>query len=190
MTQSELLALSCTGVSGDTEKAQCNMAYLLIAQGKTIQGEMAFRLAMVWAHPHEAYLPSLDEVVRKLTLLIDIGDNWVYTFVQLNEGTLHVPLSSKGDISAMINGALSRTTCGHLHQLQVQKLLQCRSHVVWPEGLKLPVWDTNTLSRPVHESLPLQVDLPWVMLGDKMSHPRSPQSLDTAFLPMFSCRVS
>ena len=93
------------------------------------QWEMAFGLAMMWAHPHQAHLPSLDEVVRKLTLLIDIGDNWVYTFVQLNEGTLHVPLSSKGHISAMIDGVPSRGTCGHLHKLQVWKLLQCGSHM-------------------------------------------------------------
>ena len=33
---------------------------------------------------------------------------------------------------------------------------------------QLPVWDMNTLSRPVCESLQLQVDLPWAMLSDKL----------------------
>ena len=180
MTRSELSALSHMGAWGDTQKPQCNMAYLLIAPGKTIKGEMAFGLTVVWAHPHQACLPSLDEVVRKFTLLIDIGDNWAYAFVWLNKGTLHVPLSSEGHISAMINGALSRSTCGHLCQLQVQWLLQCRSHVVCPEGLngglepvklsvpQTHVWDMNTLGRPIHESLQLQVDLLWAMPSDKM----------------------
>ena len=81
VTQSELLALFHAGVWEDTEKPQCNMAYLLIALGKTIEGEMAFRLTMVWVHPHQACLPSLDEMARKLALLVNIGDNWAYAFV-------------------------------------------------------------------------------------------------------------
>ena len=93
VTWSELIALSHTGAWRDTEKPQCSITYLLIALSKTIEGEMAFRLATVWAHPHQADLSFLDEAVRKLTLPIDIGDNWAYAFVQLNEGALHVPLS-------------------------------------------------------------------------------------------------
>ena len=58
MTQSELLALSHTGVWGDTEKPQRDMAYLLIAPDKTIEGEMVFRLATVWAHLHQAHLST------------------------------------------------------------------------------------------------------------------------------------
>ena len=54
---------------------------------------MAFGLVMVWMHPHQACLSSLDEAVRKLTLLIDLGDNWAYTFVQLNKNTQYIPLS-------------------------------------------------------------------------------------------------
>ena len=96
---------------------------------------MAFGLTVVWAHPHQAHLPSLDEVARKLSLLINIGNNWVYAFVWLNKGALHVPLSSEGHINAMIDGVPSRSTCGHLHQLQVQRLLQCRSYMMCPEGL-------------------------------------------------------
>ena len=77
VTWSELSALSHAGAWGDTEKPQHDMAYLLIVPGKTIEGEMAFGLTMMWAHPHQACLPSLDEVARKLALLIDIGTNWV-----------------------------------------------------------------------------------------------------------------
>ena len=136
-----------------------------------------FGLAIVWANPHQAHLSSLDEAVRKLALLIDIGDNWGYTLVQLNEGTLHIPLSNEGHISAMIDEVPSRNACRHLHQLRVYMLPQCRGHVVCPKSLnsglepvlllvpQQPVWDMNTLSGPAHESLLLQVDLPrqcWV----------------------------
>ena len=135
VTQYELLVLSHAGAWGDFERPKHDMAFLLIVLGKTVEGEMAFRLAMVWAHPYQACLSSLDEVARKLALLIDIGDNWVYTFVQLNEGTIHVPLSIEGHITTMIDGVPSRSTCGCLCQLEVCKLLQLGYQVVCPEGL-------------------------------------------------------
>ena len=112
-----------------------DMAYLLIVPGKTIEGEMTFKLTMVWVHPHQTNLHSLDKAWMKLTLLINIGDNWAYTFMQLKKGTLHVPLSSEGHISTMIDGVLSRSAYRHPYQLQVQRLLQCGSHVLCPEGL-------------------------------------------------------
>ena len=179
VTQSELLALSHVGAWGNSERPKCDMAFPLIVLGKTIKGEMAFGLATVWPHPHQAHLSSLDEAVRKLTLLIDIGNNWVYGFVQLNKDALHVPLSNQAHISAMIDGVLSRSACWHLCQLEVHKLLQCRDQVVYPKGLnrglepvllslpKLPIWDMATLGEPVCKPSLLQVDLFWVLLGDQ-----------------------
>ena len=57
VTWSELLVLSHAGAWGDAEKTQCDMAYLLIVPGKTIKGEMAFGLTMVWVHPHQHAFP-------------------------------------------------------------------------------------------------------------------------------------
>ena len=135
VTQSELSASPMQGHGGILRDPNVTWV-LLIVLGRTFEGEMAFGLAMVWAHSHQACLSSLCEVARKLTLLIDIGDNWAYAFVWLNEGTLHVPLSNEGHISTMVDGVLSRSTCGHLHQLEVHKLLQSRDQVVCPKGLK------------------------------------------------------
>ena len=120
---------------GGTEKFQGNMAFLLIAPEKTIKGEMAFRLAMVWVHLYQSHLSSLDEVAKKLALLINLGDNWAYTFVWLNGDAQHVPLSKEGHLSAMIDGMPSKSVCRHLHQLEVCKLLQYGDQVVYPEGL-------------------------------------------------------
>ena len=75
VTWPELSVLSCAGAWGDTKKSWGNMAFLLIATKKTIKGERAFGLAMVWAHPYQAHLSSLDEVAKNLTLLISLGDN-------------------------------------------------------------------------------------------------------------------
>ena len=134
---------------------------------------------------------SLDEVVRKLTLLIDIGNNWVYAFVWLNEGTLHIPLSNEGHIGTMIDQVLCRSTCGHLYQLEVHKLLQCGDQVVNPKGLngdlepiwitllELPVWDMGTLGKPVHEPLLLQVDLSSIRLRGQMPIMPAPHRAST-----------
>ena len=90
--QLELLALSHAEAWGNIKKPQGDMAFLLIVPRKNIKGEMAFRLAMVWAHPLQAQLSSLDEAVKKLTLLINLGDNLAHAFVRLNKDTQHVPL--------------------------------------------------------------------------------------------------
>ena len=179
------------------------MAYISIVPGKIIKGDMAFMLAMVWAHPHQAPLSSLDVMARKLPLLINIGDIWAYTFMQLNEGILHVPLSNKGRMSTMIDGVTSRKTCGHLCQLEVCKLLQCGDQVVCPKGLnrgleplllsfpKPPVLNMDALSRPVHKPSLLQVDLPSVRLRDQTPiTPCSLWSLNTTFLSTFCHEVS
>ena len=90
------------------------MVFLLIAPGKTIKGEMMFGLAAVWAHRYQAQLSSLDEVMKKLTLFIDLGNYWAYSFVQLNKDAQHVPLSNESHLSAMVNGVPCRSMCGHL----------------------------------------------------------------------------
>ena len=125
VTQPELSALSHSGAWGDTEKFQGDLAFLLIAPEKTIQGEVAFSLTMVWAHPYQACLSSLDEVAKKITLFINTGDNWAYTFVQHNEDAQHVSLPKEGHLSTMINGVPSRNACRHLCQLEVHQPLQC-----------------------------------------------------------------
>ena len=55
--------------------------------------------------------------------------------MQLNVDAWHVPLSSDSHISTMIDGMPSRSTLGHLSQLEVHKLLHFRDQVVSPEGL-------------------------------------------------------
>ena len=123
MTQLELSALSHSGAWGDTEKFWGDLAFPLIAPEETIQGDVAFGLTMVWVDPYQACLFSVDEVVKKLTLLVNSEYNWAYAFVQLNEDAQHVPLPKEGHLSTMINGVPSRNACGHLCQLEVCQLL-------------------------------------------------------------------
>ena len=196
----EELALSHTGAWGSIEKPQVNMAFLLIAPGKTIEGEMEFGLGVVWAHPHQAWLSSLDEVVKKLTLLIDLGENWAYAFVQLTEDAQHVPLSNEGHLSTMVNGAPCRSMCRHLYQLEVHKLLQYGDQVVYPEGLNGGLelvqtllsgpllWGMEVFGDSASETSFLLVDLSWVTLGDCMPEASAPHRTSTMYSPFHLAR--
>ena len=193
ITWPELLALSHTGTWGSIEKPQGDMTFLLIAPRKTIEGEMAFGLVAVWAHPHQAWLSSLDEAVKKLTLLIDLGDDWAYVFVWLSEEAQHVPLSNEGHLSPMDDGAPCRSACKHLCQLEVCKLLQCGDQVVYPKGLNrgLELVQTSLsgsliqgmdmLGKPAHEPSFLLMDLSQVTLGNHT--PEVPASCRTSTPP-------
>ena len=124
VTQPELSALSCSGVWRDAKKFWGDLAFLLIVPKKTIEGEVAFGLTMVWAQPYQACLSSVDKAAKKLTLLINSGYNWAYTFVWLNKDGQHVPLPKEGHLSTIIDSAPSRNMCRHLCQLEVCQLLQ------------------------------------------------------------------
>ena len=52
------------------------MAYLLLALSQEAEEEKMFGLAGVWVHPNQAPLPSLEEAVKKLTLLISTKEDW------------------------------------------------------------------------------------------------------------------
>ena len=156
---------------------------------------MAFVLAVVWAHPYQECLSSLDEAVKKLTMLINSGDNWAYAFVWLNEDAQHVPLSKEGHLSTMIDGVPSRSMCGHLHQLDICQLLQCGDQVVYPERLNggldpvltsltgSLVQGVNMLGAPAHESSFLLVDLSQVTLGDHAPEASAPCRTSTPTSP-------
>ena len=120
---------------------------------------MAFWVVTVWTHPHQACLSSLEEVARKLTLLINLGNNWVHAFGWLNQNTQHTPLSHEGHLSAMIDGMPSRSMCRLLCQLEVNKLLQYGDQVVYPEGLNRGLGLVQILlSEPLLQG--------WDVLGD------------------------
>ena len=120
-----------------------SMAYLLIVPAQVVEEEWKFRLVARWVHPCQTLLSSLEEAAKKLALLINTGDNWPYTFVQLCEDSQHVPISDARHISIMVDGAPSRSACRCLSCLEVCKLLQYSSEVVYPEGLNggfEPIW--------------------------------------------------
>ena len=136
------------------------MAYLLIVPAQVVEEERKFGLVAMWVHPCQTLLSLLEEAVKKLILLINTEDDWPYTFMQLCDDSQHVPLSHVWHISIMVESAPSRSTCRHLSCLEVHKLLQCGSEVVYPEGLNggfkliwvpLPkqlIWDMESTNEP------------------------------------------
>ena len=71
ITRADLSAISHTEAWGDPKGPKSDMAYLLLVPDKAVEEEKRFGLVAVWTQPCQARLPSLDKVVRKLTLLIN-----------------------------------------------------------------------------------------------------------------------
>ena len=133
ITQSGISIISQAEVWGDPKKPRFGMAFLLLAPAQEAEEERKSGLAVVWVHPHQAILPSLDEAVKKCALLINTREDWPYAFVQLCEDSRDIPLSNIRHLSIMLGGAPSRSACRCLSHLEVQKLLQFGSEVVYPE---------------------------------------------------------
>ena len=143
------------------------MAYILLAPSQETEEEKRFGLAGVWVHPNQFLLSSLEEAVKKLTLLISTKEDWYYALVHINEDAQHLPLSDVGHISVVVDGTPSRSACGHLSQLEVHQLLHSGGVVIYPGGLngglepvwvtllKLPLWEMGSTS----EDTQLQITL-------------------------------
>ena len=99
------------------------MAFVFIVPSLAVGCEKVFGLKAMWAHPHQACLPTLADATQKLMLLADEDPSWSYAYMWMNDAVSHTPLSSEGHIGIMTDGIPSANACGHLDQLQVWKLL-------------------------------------------------------------------
>ena len=130
-----------------------------------------FRLAVVWAHPHQGCLSTLVEAAWILMLLADDGPDWPYAFVCMSDTMLHVPLFDNRHISTMMDGVHSVNACGWLSQLQLWKLLQHGDSIVFWEGRNgepkalqfsfwdLPLWNATSANGPTWDLPMIEVVL-------------------------------
>ena len=109
---------------GDPKKPRFHMAYLLLAPAQEVEEERRFGLVVLMVHPSQTLLLSLEEVVRKLNLLINTKEDWPYAFTWVCKDLLHILLSNAWHISIMVDSAPSRSTCEHLSHLEVHQFLQ------------------------------------------------------------------
>ena len=96
VTQSELASLTCLKAWGDHQKFHSNVAFLLVLPKEGSLGEMVYGLAMVWVHPYQARVSTIDDVAKQLTQVASTGPNWLCALVQLSGDAHHVPLPTEG----------------------------------------------------------------------------------------------
>ena len=76
--QTQLTFLSHAGPGEMWKSPQWDMAFVLVVPSLAIRCEWVFGLTAVWAHPHQANLPTLADATQRLMLLADEGANWPY----------------------------------------------------------------------------------------------------------------
>ena len=75
ITRLGLSAISHAEAWGTPGGQSLNMAYLFLVWDQEVEEGRKFGLVAVWIHPSQAHLPSLDEVARKLALLINTAED-------------------------------------------------------------------------------------------------------------------
>ena len=94
-SQVELSSLNALKSGGEGQKPCHNIAFLLVWVEKAM-GDRNYGLSIIWVNPSQVRVPSMEEVVRKLTACTSSGTDWPYALVCLHEGTHHAPLPKEG----------------------------------------------------------------------------------------------
>ena len=89
--QPELSSLTHLLAWGDPKRFSSDVVFLLILPKEGIAGERVYGFAMMWVHPYQARVSTIDDVVRKLTLITSARPNWPYAFVWFNVDAHHMP---------------------------------------------------------------------------------------------------
>ena len=131
-SQAELSSLNGLKVWGEGQKLHHDITFLLVWAEEEVMGDRNYGLSTVWVNPSQARVPSMEEVVGKLTTWASSGPDWPYALVQLHEGNCHVPLPKGG------------TWASYLREGQRQ----------FPVGKSANWWSTNSSSPAPKSSTP------------------------------------
>ena len=168
MIQLELTSLTYLKVWGVAKNFHSKVAFLLVLPEEGATGERMYSLTMVWVHPCQARILTIDSTAKHLTQLASTGPNWPYTLVWFNGDACHMPLPTKGHLSVMVEGSTSSIPYGKICQLEVCQILSSGSWVVYLEGLNgcqvpviltIPESLSNGVTMLEGKSTFLQVDL-------------------------------
>ena len=118
VTQSELTSLTHLKVWGDAERFCSNVTFLLVLPKEGAAEERVYGLTMVWVHPYQARVSTLDSAAEQLAQLASTGPNWPYALVQLSGDACHVPLPKEGHLSILAKEHTSHVPYGGLQQLE------------------------------------------------------------------------
>ena len=149
-SQAELFSVSSLKVWGDSQKPHCNIAYLLV-QVEIAMKDRHYGISLVWVHPNQVWVATMEEVGEKLTTCTSSGNNWPYALVQLCEDPHHAPLPKNKHLGILPQGEVQETFCGQISQLEVCQLLATGPQVIYPIGL-------NGHNEPIITTLPELLD--------------------------------
>ena len=76
---------------GNTQKPHHDIAYLLIWVEDT-KRDRHYSISLVWVHPDQVRVATMEEAVEKLTTFTSSGANWPYALAQLCKDPHHAPL--------------------------------------------------------------------------------------------------
>ena len=120
---------------GERQKVCHNITFLLVLAEEEATGDRKYGLSTIWVNSCQARVPSMEEVVGKLTAWVSSGPNLPYTLVQLHESTCHVPLPKEGYLGILPQRGVEATPCRWISQLKVCQLLISSPQVTYPIGL-------------------------------------------------------
>ena len=94
-----------------------DIAFLLVWAEEEATGDRNYGLSTVWVNLSQARVPSMEEVVGKLTAWASSGPDWPYTLVQLHKGNHHVPLPKEGCLGILPQRGVEVIPCRQISQL-------------------------------------------------------------------------
>ena len=145
-SQVKLSSLNGLKAWGEGQKLHHGIAFPLVWVDKEVTEDRRYGLSTVWVNPSQARVPSMEEVVGKLTAYASSGPSWPYALAWLHEGTCHVPLPKEGHLGILSQREVELTPCRQISQLEVCQLLVAGPQVVYPIGL-------NRHDKPIITSL-------------------------------------
>ena len=83
------------------QKLHHDIAFLLVLAEEEATRARGYGLLTIWVNPSQARVPSMEEVVGKLTACTFSGPNLPYTLVHLHKGTHHEPLPKEGHVGIL-----------------------------------------------------------------------------------------
>ena len=133
-SQTELFSISSLKVWRDAQKPHCNIAYLLVWV-EDAKRDRGYSISLVWVHPNQVRVATMEEAVKKLTAFTYSGANWPYALAQLCKDPHHAPLPKNNHLGVLPQGKVQETFCGKISQLEVCQLLATSPQVIYPIGL-------------------------------------------------------
>ena len=169
LSPAELSSLNGLRAWGERQKVCHDITFLLVLAEEEATGDRKYGQLTIWVNPCQARIPSMEEVVEKLTAWVSSGPDWPYTLVQLHKGTCHAPLPKEGHLGILPQRGAEVMPCRWISQLEVHQLLISGPQVTYPIGLNgweepiitsLPESLANGISLTRGKSIYMEIDIP------------------------------